>query len=793
MRGFFITKNKNLTCRYVSRLFVCFLTVSLVFSPVSSYAQSILDLPVPGSLVSLSPSYTPAIMAGMTIYPENPLQFNFIIDVGDDNLQGEELKKESQKLISYFMATLTVPEDEMWVNLSPYEKDRIIAVGLGNTVLGRDMLAQDYILKQLTASMMYPEDELGNRFWQRVYAKAQEKFGTTEIPTNTFNKIWIIPEEAVVYVNGTNVFVADSHLKVMLEGDYLALEHHDKGLDSHANEADLTKETKDILREIFIPEIEKEVNEGKNFANLRQIYHSMILANWYKNNLKESLLGKVYVNRNKTNGIEVEDSGIKDKIYNQYIEAFKTGVYDYIKEDYDEATQQIIPRKYFSGGENFSQLSEARSIVGSSPIKLSLRGKRSHFNVAVETPLSLTSGKIINRNVTWISRRKFLKLLGIGGTVVALGGLSIDAVAKLAAQEVQDDTGRKSFFLVGMNHKNSEDDDFQERMVKLASNGRAVVAVEGVERNDAEETQFVQAAYGLKEKGFVYGLENDFANNYPGVLLHYGYLATNMTDEIPIAKVQLVYDLRNSIAIIENWEKLKRKRLSVSAMKLYDDINRFMRDNEKLDIKDFVIKFYHNLNQYGTDGDWLETYKVLAQEMTKVVAQFQGDLKLDVEGINKYLEKPNDTKAQEYVVFEVNIKWRNKFVVNNIKELAKIAKEKKVDLFVLIGLGHVSDLSNSFEGGHEGLVKRVYYRTELVPEDFIPSSKAKSGSSPITQDYGGIDFNANNLNLKEQGQVIDINFTNLLNIQPNTVNGVTPVIINITPITNFPLLLGEIR
>ena len=109
MRGFFIAKNKNLTCRYVSRLFVCFLTVSLVFSPVSSYAQSILDLPVPGSLVSLSPSYTPAIMAGMTIYPENPLQFNFIIDVGDDNLQGEELKKESQKLISYFMATLTVP------------------------------------------------------------------------------------------------------------------------------------------------------------------------------------------------------------------------------------------------------------------------------------------------------------------------------------------------------------------------------------------------------------------------------------------------------------------------------------------------------------------------------------------------------------------------------------------------------------------------------------------------------------------------------------------------------------
>ena len=72
-----------------------------------------------------------------------------------------------------------------------------------------------------------------------------------------------------------------------------------------------------------------------------------------------------------------------------------------------------------------------------------------------------------------------------------------------------------------------------------------------------------------------------------------------------------------------------------------------------------------------------------------------------------------------------------------------------------------------------------------------------SGSSPIDSEMlgngnipGGIDFNANNLNLKKQGQIPDFNFTNSMNIQPHTVNGITPVIINITPIVNFPLLLG---
>ena len=44
-----------------------------------------------------------------------------------------------------------------------------------------------------------------------------------------------------------------------------------------------------IIRELILPELEREVNEGKNFANLRQMYSGMVLATWYKKSLKESL------------------------------------------------------------------------------------------------------------------------------------------------------------------------------------------------------------------------------------------------------------------------------------------------------------------------------------------------------------------------------------------------------------------------------------------------------------------------------------------------------------------------
>ena len=75
----------------------------------------------------------------------------------------------------------------MIINLSPYEKDRIIPFYFGLTEMGRDLLAEDYMLKQITASLIYPEERIGKKFWKRIYEEAEKKFGRTNIPVNTFN------------------------------------------------------------------------------------------------------------------------------------------------------------------------------------------------------------------------------------------------------------------------------------------------------------------------------------------------------------------------------------------------------------------------------------------------------------------------------------------------------------------------------------------------------------------------------------------------------------------------------
>lgn len=339
---------------FVTLLLTAFLTTCL--QPPSGFA----DILNPGVISRPGLVFKPLLLEGIQMVPGNPLRFNFLADQGNSTLTGKKLEEESIRLVKYFLTALTVPERDLWVNLSPYEKDSIIADTFAKTQMGKVLLEQDHFLKQITASLTYPERPIGQQFWSRVYQKAYQLYGTTDIPVNAFNKVWVVPKTADVVVYEQGAYIVDSKLDVMVESDYLARQNNGDaaamGLKSaeQGEQNDFNPVYLNILKEVIIPELRREVNEGKDFAPLRQTYHALILATWYKRHLRNSLLSKVYVRQGKVDGINVDDPSAKEKVYQQYLETFRKGVYNYIREDFDEATKKIIPRKYTSGGMEFT-------------------------------------------------------------------------------------------------------------------------------------------------------------------------------------------------------------------------------------------------------------------------------------------------------------------------------------------------------------------------------------------------------------------------------------------------------
>ncbi|MCA9399186.1 MAG: hypothetical protein KC618_05525, partial [Candidatus Omnitrophica bacterium] len=331
--------------------------------------------------MGLSDSFNPVVLKGLILNPQNPFEFEFIIDTGDFDNQSPETVDEGQKCIDYFLTAITVPGNDLWVNLSPLEPDRIIPDAFGKTEMGRDLLAQDYLLKQLTSMLMSPDDEIGKKFWDAVYKKAEDLYGSRDVRVDMGSRVWIVPGEADVYVEDRAVYIGNAKLHVMLENDYYTSQGLSAENNSSSNE--FTEESNKILRDIVIPMLDKEVNEGKNFAYTRQVYHSLILAKWYKETLRKSILSTVYADQSKVDGVTLKSGLQKEEIYQQYLKAFESGSFDSIKEEYDPVKQEIIAKKYFVGGVDLENTQIKKRSSDRAQLIGSFRGKALSLTAAL--------------------------------------------------------------------------------------------------------------------------------------------------------------------------------------------------------------------------------------------------------------------------------------------------------------------------------------------------------------------------------------------------------------------------
>jgi hypothetical protein len=828
----------NLIKRSIALLTIVSFSLSLLPFQTLAFAQMspVLNLPLPGTMVIPTATYHPMMIRGLSIYPDNPLKFDFIVDSGEEPMEGAALKEESEKLVKYFLASLTIQEDEMWVNLSPYEKNRIIPGSFGKTEMGRDLLAQDYILKQLTASLMNPDADLGNTFWKRVYQRAQEKYGTTNVPMDTFNKVWIIPDQADVFINPervegkNNVFVVNAHLKVLLEEDYLALEsnvgstRHGLGNVQPQDLKKVSAVSSQVIREIILPEIEREVNEGKTFAKLRQIYNTLILAAWYKKNLKNSLLGQVYIDQGKTKGVETDDPAINQKIYEQYLKAFQQGAYDLIKEDYDPASQEVISRKYFSGGvllNASSKLQEksqlAKSIVNTF-IGAALSLSVTLTNVGNIQAADIPSAVSVNRPAVSEIYQNFTVRQAINSRDVYQN--LIKAIQNALRQPGNQDTNEA--LNKTLQYMNEHFD--QQKGLALAE---VADLLNKADQDDARMGEVnnaldqVTGIYFLKPFNpdqptmlFIHGANNDPFDNWQKAFDRFGndynvpFVVYNQFDDfitlsqriavqiklmkssLRIPKIELVGFSTGSV-MIRGFDDIDPQtiqgdivvttgepaggfwRASFLSYKSFKKVLGLFVRKDKLEFADFFNPFGDIMTRLYS----AKTDKEFREAVNYTPIQIEGDE-------FSMLRSDNINIAFSFLL------WKTPHTVSEALDRNARGRGSNVlpgsmagdAAFIHGALPTLEPVLDIIEKEAEGLKEVPLIQSKADPSLLVESNP------------GGIDFNPANLKLNAEGQMIEMTVPeNLKSLQGSSVEGFLPVINQITPITNLPFLIGKLE
>jgi hypothetical protein len=209
----------------LSKILTLVLCFFLIYEQ-SSFAQIAAQLDMAGYLSSLhnsfaSDKFRPLHLRYIAFDGVNN-NLRLLLDKGDTkDLQSAALETSTKELLTYFFVGITLPNDSFWVNLRSDSPDNIIDPLVAQTEVGKILLEADLQLKKDTARMTSPDTSEGRDYWNKLYQKAGELFGSENITIPTLTRPWIVPDEIIVRESTDSAYIYKAMLKVMLEQDYL--------------------------------------------------------------------------------------------------------------------------------------------------------------------------------------------------------------------------------------------------------------------------------------------------------------------------------------------------------------------------------------------------------------------------------------------------------------------------------------------------------------------------------------------------------------------------------------------
>jgi len=298
-----------------------------------------------GNENAVSPSLT-----GLAVYSASgQAQIRFSVDAAatTGNPSDTYIGMGLGRSLEYFFLGLGIPSEKLWVNLKPQRAQDSVDPLVRDTDLGKIMLAADLTLKKDVSEVTNPRtSRTGREYWGRLYAKAQA-LGIDEMPIA--NRVWIIPGKAVLSETSDSVRIVNSPLQVCLESDYLSESKRIPGKKAQ----ELAQYGTSLMREMVLPELNKKVNEGPAYENLRRAYRAVILARWFKQHYgtqQPRLLQTISAAIAKDLPSRLPYSS--EQIYREYMQSLRQGEYNFSEDSTGKLQSylELITRRYFSGG-----------------------------------------------------------------------------------------------------------------------------------------------------------------------------------------------------------------------------------------------------------------------------------------------------------------------------------------------------------------------------------------------------------------------------------------------------------
>jgi hypothetical protein len=251
-----------------------------------------------------------------------------------------------------FITGLVVPDNKFWVNLEPWEVDRIIDEQLRKSDVGRIMLEADLQMKRDIHYYDNPcATETGVAFWNlfdekrdALVEQCMKKFpGDIEDIDNVqffpVERHWIVPDKIYSYTNGTQIYVINATLTInsTSEEDRSSFQVYNQNKEalSEGCREELNKSAIEFSRYVnmlqdrmILPYVIADVNHDEKYEDLRDVYVALALAQWYKSKITPHMdIFRGSLDLSNPPVLRSQEKWSPQEIWDKYVYSFKNGEY----------------------------------------------------------------------------------------------------------------------------------------------------------------------------------------------------------------------------------------------------------------------------------------------------------------------------------------------------------------------------------------------------------------------------------------------------------------------------------
>ena len=288
-----------------------------------------------------------------------------------------------------FMTGLAVPSDKFWVNLDPWEPDRIIDDDLKSSEVGRIMLEADFQMKKDFCNYENPcVSQVGKNFWMFLDGKRKalvqqcmRKFpGEIKDIDNVYfrpvTRHWIIPDKVYAHTNGTEIYIINATLTIssdpVIDHSSFVVNNQDAQILSRGcleelnrSAGEFSEYAKYLQDSMILPHVIMDINHAERYEDLRNVYVALALAQWYKSSItsKKDIFQESFDSSDSLS-FDGEGSWSPHKIWDDLVYSFENGEY----KCWENTTDKSQLRS--SGGVGFYNINDKYVDLGKMPLEV---------------------------------------------------------------------------------------------------------------------------------------------------------------------------------------------------------------------------------------------------------------------------------------------------------------------------------------------------------------------------------------------------------------------------------------